>query len=116
MRGLNVGENTNQVAHDAPWFGARGSNTGPDLAIPGGSPLGHSCYGSVSRKNWPYIYGLNTKSVKIHSPSFAVLDRFPSGSISINLEFQLFDETLKSSYRTEKGRVKETFYLKNQKP
>ena len=37
---------TNQEAHDAPWFGARVSNTGPGLAIPGGVPLCHSYYGS----------------------------------------------------------------------
>ena len=58
-RGLNLGDHTNQEAHDAPWFGARGSNTGPGLAIPEGAPLWHSCYGSVATKKWPYIYGLN---------------------------------------------------------
>ena len=47
-RGLNFGDHTNQEAHGAPWFGARGSNTGPELTIPGGATLCHSCYGSVS--------------------------------------------------------------------
>ena len=49
-RGLNLSDHTNQEAHDAPWFGARGSNTGPGLAIPGGAPLCHSCYDSKLRK------------------------------------------------------------------
>ena len=34
-RGLNLRNHTNQEAHDAPWFGGRGSNTGPELVIPG---------------------------------------------------------------------------------
>ena len=38
-RGLNLGDHTNQEAHDAPWFGARDSNTGPGLAIPGDAAL-----------------------------------------------------------------------------
>ena len=41
-RGLNLGDHTNQEAHDAPWFGARGLNPGPELAIPRGAPLWHS--------------------------------------------------------------------------
>ena len=75
-RGLNLGDHTNQEAHDAPWFGARYSNTGIGLAILGGAPLCHSCYGGVSRKNWPYIYGLNTKAVNHY------IDR--SGIVSID--------------------------------
>ena len=38
-RGLNLGDHTNQEAHYAPWFGARGLNTGPVLATAGGAPL-----------------------------------------------------------------------------
>ena len=53
-RGLKFGVHTNQEAHGAPWFGARGLNTG--LSIPGGAPLRHSCYGSISTKKIPYIY------------------------------------------------------------
>ena len=63
-RGLNLGNQTNQEAHDAPWFGARGLNTGPGLAIPGGAPLWHSCYYSIRRKKCSYIYGLNDEAVK----------------------------------------------------
>ena len=60
-RGLNLRHHTNQEAHDAPWFGARGSNTGPGLAIPGGAPLCHSCYGTVSTKNGHTYTALRTK-------------------------------------------------------
>ena len=44
--GLSLGDHTNQEAHDAPWFGARGSNTGPKLATPGGAPLRQCCCGT----------------------------------------------------------------------
>ena len=33
-RDLNPGKHTIQEAHDAPWIGARGSNTGPVLETP----------------------------------------------------------------------------------
>ena len=64
MRGVNFRDHTNQEAHDTPWFGAQGSNTGPVLAILGGAPLWHSCYGGDMRKKCPYIYGLNYEDVK----------------------------------------------------
>ena len=41
-QGLNLGSHTSQEAHDATWFGAQGSNTGPGLVTPGDAPLGHS--------------------------------------------------------------------------
>ena len=31
-----------QEAHDAPWFDAQGSNTGPGLVTPEGAPMGQS--------------------------------------------------------------------------
>ena len=42
-RGLNLGDHTNQEAHDAPSFGAWGSNTGPWLVTPGGASLSQCC-------------------------------------------------------------------------
>ena len=63
-RGSNLDDHTKQEAHDAPWFGARGLNTGPGLAIPGGALLCHSCYGKRARSKLPYIYGIDTKTVK----------------------------------------------------
>ena len=63
-RGLNLRHHTNQEAHDAPWFGAQGSNTGPGLAIPGGTPLCHSCYGSISRKIGRIYTAFTPKTVK----------------------------------------------------
>ena len=46
-QGLNVGDHTKQETHDALWLGARGSNIGPEMAMPGGAPLCHSCYGTA---------------------------------------------------------------------
>ena len=40
-----------------------------------------------------------TPMVANHAPSVPILNQFPSGSISVNLAFQLSDKTLKSSYR-----------------
>ena len=60
-RGLNLRDHTNQEVHDAPWFGARGSNTGLGMAVPGGAPLCHSCYDSVSRKIGCIYTALTTK-------------------------------------------------------
>ena len=59
-RGLNLRDHINQEAHDA-----RGSNTGLGMAVLGGAPLCHSCYGSKSRTNWLYLYSLNDKAVKL---------------------------------------------------
>ena len=42
-RGLNLGDHTNQEAHDVPWFGARDLNTVPRLATLGGAPLRQCC-------------------------------------------------------------------------
>ena len=42
-RGLNLGDHTNQETHDSPWFGARGSITGPGLVTLGGAPLSQCC-------------------------------------------------------------------------
>ena len=36
--------------------------------------------------------------VAIHASSVTILNQFPSGSIGINLDFELPDKTLKSSY------------------
>ena len=42
--GLNPKNHTIQEAHDAPWIGAQGLNTGPGLATPRGAPLHQCCY------------------------------------------------------------------------
>ena len=72
-RGLNLGDHTNQAAHDAPWFGVRGSNAGPEMVTPGGAPLYQCCcrsrnlvsiYPIHTRAKWLYIYSLNDKAVK----------------------------------------------------
>ena len=42
-RGLNPDKHTIQEAHDAPWIGARGSNTGPGLT----TQEVHSCASAV---------------------------------------------------------------------
>ena len=60
-RRLNLSDRTNQESHDAPWFGAQGSNTGLGLAIQGGAPLCHSCYGSKTRKIVRIYTDLTTK-------------------------------------------------------
>ena len=63
-RGLNLRNHTNQEAHDAPRFGARGTNTGSGMAVPGGAPLCHSCYGSVLRKIGRIYTALTPKLLK----------------------------------------------------
>ena len=63
-RGLNLNGHTNEEAHGASCFGAWGSNTGPGLAIPRGTPLGHSCYDSISRKIVRIHTDLTTKLLR----------------------------------------------------
>ena len=45
----------------------------------------------------PLVYVV-TSMVANHAPSLPILTQFPSGSMSVNLAFQLSDKTLKSSY------------------
>ena len=66
-RSLNLDDHIDQEAHDVPWFGARGSNTGPGFAFPGGASLCHSCYGGVSRKKLPLYMDLTTKLLRTNA-------------------------------------------------
>ena len=56
---------TNQEAHCDPWFGARGSNTWPGMAMPGSAPPCHSCYCNKPRKNGRIYTALTTKLFKV---------------------------------------------------
>ena len=47
----------------------------------------------------PLVYVI-TPMVANHAPSVPILSQFPSGSMSVNLAFQLSDKTVKSSYNT----------------
>ena len=60
-------------------FDARGSNTGPGFAIPGGVPLCRSCYGSVSRKHVRVYADLTTKLLhkQLSNDSGSVEDNKP---------------------------------------
>ena len=59
VRVLNLGDHTNQEAHDAPWFGARGSNTGPGLMTPESAPP------AVHR--WASAFSITAKFVSFNS-------------------------------------------------
>ena len=68
VRSLNIGNVTNPEAHDVPWLGAQGSNTGQGLAMPGGAPL---CGRSEDFSKNPAYYcsfasGLQYQSKKVH--------------------------------------------------